>query len=428
MVVKMSQLSDMGMWYASRSKLQLREASRHFARYKYPECVACAQESIELGLKAIFEFFSQSYSRNHDAFARNVNSLLRSLIQRLPQHAQQLSRATLISNRWASMARNLARYGQQTLRIPGSQVIRRNDAELAKNDAEEIVALLHGIEKQQRSQIPIQVAILNGFVEGPNASETPCASSPFTNFSIDDWEAFFQGIDISGQSRYQVSRISASEISNRFALIINPFGEAYPEKDFQERIVFDMVKNYVADGGLFVTTGGFAFFYGWDVNPNVQGDRAKPILDERIFVPVLIRPAPENTFVIEQFRVVVPFQGSLLWRQLGAQTTGDTPTHRGAYEGQVYQMPEDQAIVGDLVNVGGSDRVQEFRALTPNSANCLPLLRLRRPDFGEVYPIGTICHGRGYFIIGGMNNVSQVEFDKLSQAVDRFVDWFSGQP
>lgn len=424
----MSLISDLALWYASRSKVQLKEAFSHFARYRYPECVACAQESIELGLKAIFEFFGQNYSPDHDAFARNVDRLLRALSQRLPQYNQELSRATLISNRWATMARTLARYGQQTLRIPGSQIIGRTDAESAKNDAEEIVTLLHRIEKQQKFQFPIQVAILNGYVEGPDALETPCDSAPFTNFSIDDWEDFFQGIRIDGQIKYRVLRISASEISNRFALIVNPFGEVYPEKDFQERIVFDIIKSYVADGGLFATTGGFAFFYGWDVNPDVQGNRAKPILDDRIFVPVRIRLAEQNTFIVEQFRAALPFSGSLLWKQLGAQTTADTPTQSGPYEGQVYQTPDDQDIVGNLIEVGGSDRIQEFRALTPNSANCLPLLRLRRPDFGEVYPIGAIPQGRGYFIIGGVNNLRQIEFDKLSNAVDRFCDWFSRQP
>ena len=423
----MSQI-DLALWYASRSKIQLREASSHFARYRYPECVICAQDSIELGLKAIFEFLGENYSYDHDVFARDVNRLLRRLSQRLPQYTQQLSRAALISNRWANVARSMARYGQQALRVPGSRVIRRPDAESAKNDAEEIAVLLNQIEKSQKFIFPIQVAILNGYVEGPSASETPCGSSPFTNFSIDNWESFFQAMQIRGQAKYDVSRIPASQISNRFALILNPFGEAYPEKDLDERIIFDVIKDYVADGGIFVTTGGFAFFYGWDVSPNAQGDRARPILDDRIFVPVRIRATEQNTFVVEQFRVALPFAGSLLWRQLGAQTTGDTPTHSGAYEDQAYQTPEDQNVVGDLTNVGGSDHIQEFRGLKPNSTNCLPLLRLRRPDFGEVYPIAAIQHGRGYFIIGGVNNVRQIEFDKLSTAVDRFCDWFSRQP
>jgi HEPN domain-containing protein len=418
----------MALWYASRSKVQLREALSHFARYRYPESVACSQESIELGLKAIFEFFGESYPPDHDAFARDVNRLLRTLSQRLSAYNQQLSRATLISNRWASMARSLARYGQQALRVPGSQIISRSDAESAKNDAEEIANLLHTIERSQKFRFVIQVAILNGYVEGASVSEIPCSSSPFTSFSLNDWETFFQSVRVGNQAKFNVSRISASEISNRFAVILDPFGEAYPEKDFRERVVFDIINDYVADGGLFVTTGGFAFYYGWDVNPNVQGDRARPILDDRVFLPVIIRLGAQNTFAVEQFRAALPFSGSLLWKQLGAQTTGDTPAHSGSYVGQVHQTPEDQSVVGDLVNIGGSDRIREFRALTPGSANCLPLLRLRRPDLGEVYPICAIHHGRGYFIIGGMNNASQVEFDKLANAVDRFCDWFSRQP
>jgi hypothetical protein len=307
-------------------------------------------------------------------------------------------------------------------------VIGRTDAESAKNDAEEIVSLLNRVEKQQKFQRPVQVALLNGYVEGAAASETPCGTSPYTNFSIDNWENFFQSIRIGNQPKYVVSRINASEISNRFALVLDPFGEAYPEKDFQERIVFDIIKNYVDDGGIFATTGGFAFFYGWDVNPNVQGDRARPILDDRIMLPLIVRPAAENTFIVEQFQVSFSFSGSLLWKYLGAQTTANAGSVNGSYEGPVYQNPEDRDIVGNLVDVGGSDRVQEFRGLTPNSTNCVPLLRLRRPDFGEVYPIAALRRGRGFFVIGGLNNIHQIEFDKLSVALDRFCDWYSTHP
>jgi len=347
----------------------------------------------------------------------------------LPRFNQELSRAILISNRWATRARSLARYGQQILGIPGSQVIRKSDAESAIINAEEIVDLLHRIENQKKFQFPLQVGILNGYVEGVDASETPCEIAPFTNFSIDSWQTFFQSMRINGQDKYQVLKISISDISNRYAFIINPFGEAYPEKDFKERIVFEIIKNYVSDGGLFITTGGFAFFYGWDVNPNVEGDRKKPVLDERLFVPLEVKRHDDKTiFVGEGVRLILPFSGSLLWKQLNARTTSDTSVHSGPFEGQVYQTQEDENIVGNLVDVGNSDLIQEFRALTPNSENCLPLLRLKRPDFGEVYPIAAIHHGRGYFIIGGINNNRQIEFEKLSVAIDRFCDWYSRQP
>lgn len=56
-------------------------------------------------------------------------------------------------------------------------------------------------------------------------------------------------------------------------MIINPFGEAYPERDINLRPMFSKIKNYVWGGGVFVLTGGFAFFYAW----NVKNGQAVPI-------------------------------------------------------------------------------------------------------------------------------------------------------
>jgi hypothetical protein len=58
-----------------------------------------------------------------------------------------------------------------------------------------------------------------------------------------------------------------SHINNSaFSIIINPFGEAYPESGNAEGVSFRAIASYIRDGGIFVNSGGQPFAYNWDVN------------------------------------------------------------------------------------------------------------------------------------------------------------------
>jgi len=82
----------------TRAKLQLREAEKHFKRYRYSECVLNSQESIEFSLKAIFEFLGIEYPWEHDVFAKKSSELLKKISNKLPNRAAEISRALLISD------------------------------------------------------------------------------------------------------------------------------------------------------------------------------------------------------------------------------------------------------------------------------------------------------------------------------------------
>jgi hypothetical protein len=49
-------------------------------------------------------------------------------------------------------------------------------------------------------------------------------------------------------------------------VIINPFGEAYPELGSAEGVGLRTILSYIQDGGIFVNSGGQPFVYSWDVN------------------------------------------------------------------------------------------------------------------------------------------------------------------
>ena len=70
-----------------------------------------------------------------------------------------------------------------------------------------------------------------------------------------------------GFNLFQVSLTSISNLSNgAFSIIINPFGEAYPELGSAEGVGLRTILSYIQDGGIFVNSGGQPFVYSWDVN------------------------------------------------------------------------------------------------------------------------------------------------------------------
>ncbi len=57
--------------------------------------------------------------------------------------------------------------------------------------------------------------------------------------------------------------------SGIFPIIVNPFGEAYPELGNTEDIWLKTILSYIGVGGIFVNTGGQPFVYSWDVNTGI---------------------------------------------------------------------------------------------------------------------------------------------------------------
>lgn len=407
--------NDLALWYSSKAKLCLREAEKYFRQFKCPECASSFEESIEFATKAICEFLEENYKKRHD-----VSDALIRLSTSFPEYRKELSRVAWISSRWVGMgqrARNLVRYGNQEAKVPATQIVLRKDTEPIKDDAKEACDLLYRIESKKKFTPLIKLGILNGYVE-EDVLEKPCAAYPFVEFGIDDWERRFKRFLANDKSRYIIEKIPISRISNDFALVLNPFGEAYPEKDIKKRFSFNILKDYVADGGVYVNTGGFPFFYAWDV---AEG-KEQPVVNIRTLVPKSIK-IQKGEVIVDQYISLLNFAGSLLWREFDALTTSDTPKFAGIKELRVYQTGQDKQIAGDLINVGETDQIHEFRAIRKETKDVIPLLRTSRPDFKEVYPIAAIPYGLGYLIMCGMYTKGKSESEKLAVAVDNFCNW-----
>jgi HEPN domain-containing protein len=409
----------LALWYATKAKGHLQEGNKLFQGFRYPECVSAFGASIEFASKALCAFLGADYKTTH-----TLAKPLIYLSVKFPDKSKELSRAAWISSRWVGadqQTRLLASYGNQEAAVPATKFIIREDVELIKADAEEACSLLNTVETKQKFMVPIKLGMLNGHVDETDSSEKPCSKYTFSEFKIEDWEKRLSQISLSGRPKFEIEKIPISRVSNEFALIINPFGEVYPETDVKKRFAFNHLRNYVEEGGVLVNVAGFPFFYAWDVSKGAE----EPVVDETTLVPDVVRTEGGKLYV-DRFKLFLNFAGSLSWRELGVTTTGDTPQMAGVNELQVYQEESDKAIVGDIVNVGGENKVHEFRAVRKDATQgAIPLLRTQRPDFGEVFPIAAVNRGFGWLIVGGMHTKSTSELEKLVVTIDNFCSWLS---
>lgn len=242
-------------------------------------------------------------------------------------------------------------------------------------------------------QFPFLIGVLDGYIRNPE-SEVLCASL-FTNYGVENWVR-----RLSSEGRFIVENIHTTQISNRYDAIINPFGEVFPEEDRGERKTYNDIKRYISDGGVFVNAGGYPLFYTWDVHRgrrevSIDTQRVIKTPDGNLFVGYLF----SDTHIAKDFRTFL--EGG------------------GITEVVVSQTDEDRERVGDLVSAGGSNIVRQFRAVRANTPNFVPLLRAEE---NKLFPIAAIPNGKGYLIIGGMNIVTNSEFEKLALCVE---NWFA---
>jgi len=262
--------------------------------------------------------------------------------------------------------------------------------------------------------------------------EPQCENSndghPYTSFLSNDWNNYFQRHD------FTTEILSVGQMSDKYSVIINPYGEVYPEADPITLASFKSIRRYIRNGGIFVCAGGLAFFSCWDartrrrviLSKEIQalGPRQQNARTQNILVPISFYPP---------FYSIVE---TLLKRNFGVFPIGDWGQNgaNGVRNQTITanQINEDIRYVGNLSNVGGTDQIDEFRSVTQATRRCIPFLRANIPNIGEVYPIAGIPFYRGLLVVCGMNlsstnqvgniALSQAEFEKICSAISGLLD------
>jgi len=156
-------MSSLGLWYASKAKLYLREAEEYYRQLRSSESIQLFLECIEFASKAICELFRKRYPKKHD-----ISESLEKLAKEKEAYKKELLRLALVSSRWVGMeqrARMVIKFGNQDAKVPATEIVRKEDVELIKADAWEACGLLNRIEVQEKFKPPIKMGILDGYVE-----------------------------------------------------------------------------------------------------------------------------------------------------------------------------------------------------------------------------------------------------------------------
>ena len=244
--------------------------------------------------------------------------------------------------------------------------------------------------KDLRKRYPV-IGILNGNIESP-IREFKCQRA-WTNVTPSMW---YTALKIRFKRR-KIRMLSALQISNSFSIIINPFGDIFPEEDLRLHTTFYKICKFIEKGGFFICTGGAFWSHQ---NPKISESA------EWVFV----RTQDGKQSLKESF----------LYKEFGIIPTGDIFANnqiiqKEPLEIEVYEKEEDKLCIGEIVKQG--TKVKRFRAATPDSTNYIPLIREKND---KSFPIVAVKYGDGYLIHVGLflDSVTSTEFNILLELIN----------
>jgi len=405
-------------WYISRAYLKLKEANNYSRLGKYAEAVNSSFESIEFSVKALCKVLDVEYDPKHFVDEFTVAKLAEKIGKTWNEKKEKLLSVLPIVLSYSNTLREIARYGIENKNNVGpvspDQIFRGDYCDKVLQDAQVLVDILSQIETSQRWDIskPIKIGVFNGFSLN-QSSENQC-KPVITYEDADFWKRYFSALKRNDLPKYDVKEILSSAISEEFAVIMNPFGEAYPELNIHSRDTYEQIKFFIENGGVFANTAGFAFFYSWD---HATGEK-KAISEERFLL------VPKAADKIKGLQELLGFSGTLLYLDFRAFVTSDDVGHMGPHEVETFQTKEDIEKFGKL----GPIKLKEFRSLrneTIKNVECIPILRANCSVFGEIYPVAAIKFGKGFLVVGGFIIEREEEAKLFAKAVDAFCNWMS---
>lgn len=157
-------------------------------------------------------------------------------------------------------------------------------------------------------------------------------------------------------------------------IVINPFGEVYPEEDVSRHSSAYKLRDFVYSGGVYVNVSGNPFWYKFDTRVGKHETAG---------------------YVQSPFENQQPMWFSLMHSFF----PGVQPEGGDAQKVESFQNQNELARFGDIQNAGGSRAVTAFRSYPINSPQIISMLR----DFKEQHSlIAAYPYGEGFFLLCGL--------------------------
>lgn len=405
---------NLAAWYTRRAYHNFGQAKRLFHSNNV-ESVIASFEAIEFSLKALCEFLDvKDVDHEHFLKATTISALAKKIETNGLGKSSTIIQMVPILLGYTDELRIVARYGichQQFPKIMPDEIFSKEYSNTVLNDARTLCDLLGTVEKRNRWFPKVRIGILTGYVS--EISEVKCAEYPFANNDPTTWRKRLEGISKSTNIQLEIDDINSEDISEKYAIVISPFGEMYPEIDVKQKLAFLNIKDFIEKGGVYVNTGGFPFFYAWDVS--LTENNKKVLCDKILMMPNQIRLEGTN-MTVEKFQEYLEFTGTLLFKEFNI-----LPTPVSNEKRTVFQTSEDVEKFGNLLPTAACE-IKEFRAL-PKGVDLIPIIRAKDDFSGEIYPVCALKRGRGHLLLAGMNTTQELESQIFAQAVVGFVSW-----
>jgi hypothetical protein len=392
-----------------------RNAEHNLKVYKYFSCYAWLFHSSEFFWKSLTILSNNYFDPKHEASEADMAKISADLLSN-----DESIKAYNILSAFPKIKRDLVRYGyyEKGTNIKISPEAAFNlDQENTEVDLRKVNWLINKLREIHYYQIfdpPIKIGILSGYVQARN--EKPCSYYPHSNYRKSvQWMLDLKAVrNNDGSNLFHASLTSISNLSNGvFSIVINPFGEAFPELGSAEGVGMKTILSYIQDGGIFVNSGGQPFVYSWNVktgshnlvinfipiSSQIEGnydDEVMPILSRNESLPI-----PQEALVLKRY--------------FDAETEWDHPEKEivGPIE---VEIEFDEILGSDKLKT----RAKVYRPIRQLSGNIRPLVHCHESLWGDiVYPVVAIRFGRGFLISTGMNLDEKREYELLLDIVKR---------
>jgi hypothetical protein len=233
------------------------------------------------------------------------------------------------------------------------------------------------------------VLILDGSLVQRQPSNVPLL---FTDRRHDDWQHALT----SNNPGWKVETGSVQRLNeDRFDIVLNPFGEAYPEEDLTLHTTLRRITDWVYQGGVYVNVAGYPFW--WQHNPTTGVTTESGRWQIEVNQSANLTSATLKPLLSDTLLGISPDMG------IGEQLI-DT---------QQYDL--DRRRFGEIAGIGGSSQIIMFRPYPIATQSMIPMLRTAD---GQYIVIGAVPYGLGFFIFSGVKiEASAKAFEKVLAAV-----------
>jgi len=350
-------------------------------------------EVLEFFWKAIFFLQNGSYPHTHLPNSQEFSRITVLLIQYLPNTTISEIRFIfqIYNPGWQRNPRQRMqpRYGDEQTGSPPSKLYNRKTAERAVGYSSIVATGLVNLHRSILLQQPdLLVGILNGAFTRSRI-EIKCNQAPYADgCSGKDWQRY-----LSRKANIKTRLKTISEIDNSLCCVVNPFGEAYPEKSTAPAVLpgYELIREYIFFGGVFITCGGMPFTYYFDANSG------GPLVDTNKVLqnyPVAVRMVTVNGIPQIQVLGTTLLINNLIQKDFDTMPLMDDPaTNRvGPFMSPIYQNAADRQFWAcNTTNVS----LNVFRPMDPAiSRHVIPVVRTLVSG-REVYPVSFARYGFG---------------------------------